>query len=297
VSAYTKDDLVRLPKRHDTFVGIDSDGCVFDTMEVKQKKFFHREIVRCWGLGPIESQTRRAAEFVNLYSKSRGQNRFLALLRMFELMAEWPEIARSGVPLPGLAPLRGYCGSGLELSNATLKREVERTGDAELRRILDWSLAVNRAIDREMGEVPPFQGVRECLERFAARSDVIVVSQTPEEALVKEWNLHGLARYAGAIAGQELGTKGQHLDLATKGKYDPDRILMIGDAPGDRKAAAQVKAHFYPINPGREEASWARLLAEAYDRFLAGTYGGAYEQALAAEFEALLPDRPPWARA
>ena len=27
-----------LPKKHDFFIGIDSDGCVFDTMEVKQKE-------------------------------------------------------------------------------------------------------------------------------------------------------------------------------------------------------------------------------------------------------------------
>jgi hypothetical protein len=51
---------------------------------------------------------------------------------------------------------------------------------------------------------------------------------------------------------------------------------------------------FYPINPGHEEQSWQRFYQEAADRFLAGTYKGAYEAALIAEFEQYLPETPPW---
>jgi hypothetical protein len=69
---------------------------------------------------------------------------------------------------------------------------------------------------------------------------------------------------------------------------------MIGDAPGDRDAARAVGALFYPINPGAEELSWQRFHAEASDRFLNGSYAGAYEAALIAEFEKLLSDTPPW---
>ena len=115
-----------------------------------------------------------------------------------------------------------------------------------------------------------------------------------EEALVKEWERAGLTRHIEVIAGQELGTKGEHLKLATQGRWEGGRILMIGDAPGDRKAAAAVRALFYPILPGDEEASWARLRDEAYDRFAAGDYAGAYQDALIAEFEATLPPTPPW---
>jgi len=32
--------LKELKPVHDFFIGIDSDGCVFDTMEIKQKKIF-----------------------------------------------------------------------------------------------------------------------------------------------------------------------------------------------------------------------------------------------------------------
>lgn len=294
MSKFSKDDLVHFPPRHAFFVGIDSDGCVFDTMEVKQKLFFHPLIIQTWNLQPVEKQVRAAAEFVNLYSKWRGSNRFPALLRTFDLLQEWSDVRETGVALPDTKALRAYIDSGVPLSNATLKQAVAASRDPALQRVLDWSLAVNVAIAARMDAVPPFRGVRECLEKLQPRADLIVVSQTPEEALVHEWELHGLESFVELIAGQELGTKAEHLALATDRKYPADRILMIGDAPGDRKAAQAVQARFYPILPGQEEASWKRLADEGIDRFLNGTFDDAYQAALNEAFEALLPETPPW---
>jgi phosphoglycolate phosphatase-like HAD superfamily hydrolase len=263
-------------------------------MEVKQKQFFHGHIITMWGLEKVEKELREAAEFVNLYSKWRGSNRFPALLRTFDLLAERPEVRQSGAALPDTRALRAYVESDLPLGNPSLKEEVQRTADPELQRVLDWSLAVNADIAANMAEIPPFSGVTACLEKIDPHSDSIVVSQTPEEALVHEWELHGLSKFVELIAGQELGTKSEHLQMAAGGKYPPEKILMIGDAPGDRKAAEAVGACFYPINPGAEEASWKRFLEEAYDVFLAGEFKGPYQEQLIAEFEALLPETPPW---
>jgi phosphoglycolate phosphatase-like HAD superfamily hydrolase len=114
------------------------------------------------------------------------------------------------------------------------------------------------------------------------------------EALTREWHEHDIAQYVRVIAGQEMGKKALHLELATKGKYAADHVLMIGDAPGDMTAARANGALFYPINPGQEEGSWERFYQEAFDKFIAGDYAGAYEDQVVAEFEALLPDEPPW---
>ncbi|MBI2438874.1 MAG: HAD family hydrolase, partial [Lentisphaerae bacterium] len=70
----------------------------------------------------------------------------------------------------------------------------------------------------------------------------------------------------------------------------------IGDAPGDLSAAQGVHAHFFPINPGREEASWKLFAQEAFRKFLAGSYGTDYEGTLIKEFNQLLPETPPWMR-
>ena len=126
------------------------------------------------------------------------------------------------------------------------------------------------------------------------KADMIVVSATPTPALEKEWNEHDIARYVKVIAGQEMGKKSEHLTLAAKGKYPPGHVLMIGDAPGDLKAARSIDALFYPINPGDEERSWKRFYDEAKGRFFAGTYAGDYEAALIKEFDRYLPETPPW---
>jgi phosphoglycolate phosphatase-like HAD superfamily hydrolase len=142
--------------------------------------------------------------------------------------------------------------------------------------------------------VPPFPFFRESLEKLAQQADIICVSATPGEALVREWQEHDIARYAAVIAGQEMGSKKEHLKLAAGDKYEKERVLTIGDAPGDLAAARANRALFYPINPGHEDASWERFLGEAAVRFFNGTYAGDYEAGLIAEFDKLLPERPPW---
>jgi phosphoglycolate phosphatase-like HAD superfamily hydrolase len=124
----------------------------------------------------------------------------------------------------------------------------------------------------------------------------MVVSATPGEALEREWREHDIARFMEIIAGQEMGTKKEHLQFAAAGKYPPEKILMIGDAPGDQKAARANGAIFYPINPGSEEASWDRFVQEAGPKFLAGEYTREYEAELIAEFDKVLPEMPPWRR-
>jgi phosphoglycolate phosphatase-like HAD superfamily hydrolase len=89
-----------------------------------------------------------------------------------------------------------------------------------------------------------------------------------------------------------MGTKTEHLQFAAASKYPAEKVLMIGDAPGDYKAAKANGVLFYPILPGSEEASWERLQSEALDRFFASTYAGDYEAKLFAEFDASLPEHP-----
>jgi phosphoglycolate phosphatase-like HAD superfamily hydrolase len=251
-------------------------------------------IIAVWQLERIEPQLRETAEFVNLYSKWRGSNRFPALLKVFELLADRADVVASGVALPSLDALRGYVTSGLPLGAPSLEQEVARTGAPELTRVLKWSHAVSADIDQNMRAIPPFVASIPALAAVQESSDAIVVSQTPEADLVKEWKLHDLERFVEVIAGQELGTKAEHLEMATVGKYAPSRVLLIGDAPGDRAAAQAVGACFYPINPGTEETAWQRFHEEAYPRFLDGTYVGAYEDQLISAFEAQLPEVPPW---
>ena len=95
------------------------------------------------------------------------------------------------------------------------------------------------------------------------KADVMVVSATPGEALVREWEEHGLRALVSLIAGQEMGSKQEHLALAAVGRYEPEKILMVGDAPATWKAARANGVLFYPIDPGSEDESWQRFFEEA----------------------------------
>ena len=289
-----QDPLRKFKQTKDFFVGIDSDGCAFDTMEVKHKECFIPQIIRFFRLAAVSKYAREAAEFVNLYSHWRGINRFPGLTLTLDLLSERPEVARRGFLVPRLTGLKRWIERETKLSNPVLRAEVEATNDPDLAIAYEWSEAVNRTIGDMVREVPPFPFVRESLALLAGKADVMVVSATPSEALNREWEEHGLKDHVSLIAGQEQGSKKEHLALATAGRYAPERILMVGDAPGDRKAAEANGVLFYPIDPGHEDESWRRFHDEALPRFFAGTYAGDYMAEQIARFEALLPEKPPW---
>jgi phosphoglycolate phosphatase-like HAD superfamily hydrolase len=274
------------------FVGIDSDGCVFDSMELKHKECFIPAFIRHYGLQGVSKYAREAAEFVNLYSTTRGVNRFPGLVAQLDWLRRRPEVAARGVTIPALESLRRWIEHEPKLGNPALAEAVAATNDPELQQAMDWSLAVNRAIAEMVEGVPPFPYVRECLERLADAADLLVVSATPNAALEAEWQEHAIAPLVQRICGQEYGSKKELLKVARH--YGPAKALMIGDAPGDYQAAVVNECLFFPINPGHEEQSWHRLFEEGIDRFLAGEFSGEYQQRLLDEFNRLLPERPPW---
>jgi phosphoglycolate phosphatase-like HAD superfamily hydrolase len=261
-------------------------------MELKQKECFTPCTIRCWDLQGVSKYAREACEFVNLYSKSRGINRFPALVEELDWTARRPEVKARGVPVRVPQSLREWIRREKKLGNPALEKAVAETGDPGLRRTLEWSKAVNRAVEETVRGVPPFPFVRESLEKLRGKADVLVVSATPHEALQREWDEHELTRHVAMICGQELGTKKEFLGLATK--YPAGHTLMIGDAPGDFEAAKANLALFFPINPGEEEASWERFFRQGIERFLSGAAAGAYQEELLAEFDRRLPERPPW---
>jgi phosphoglycolate phosphatase-like HAD superfamily hydrolase len=277
------------------FVGIDSDGCAFDSMELKHKECFCPNFINYFELQAVSKYARESWDFVNLYSSTRGCNRFLALIYSLDWLRQRPEVVRRGVRVVRLEALEAFNRSGKPLSNPSLEQALKERPDPQLELCLKWSQHVNRDVKRFVHDVPPFPNVRECLERLAGKADMMVVSATPGEALRKEWQEHDIDRYVALILGQEIGSKSEMLAAAAP-HYPKGRMLMVGDAPGDYKAAKANGALFFPVVPGEEEASWEILLREGIDRFLAGTYAGAFEERLTRDFLAKLPDKPPWKR-
>jgi len=292
--------LKEFKPKHEFFVGIDSDGCAFDTMGIKQRECFCPWLIAYFGLQPVAQAARECKDFADLFSKTRGANRHKTAKRIIaELLPNHPMTKTRNFKVPQYPHYFAWVDNPKSLlSNDGLKMAICETMDSEVKRelelALEWSERVNWAIGETVKGMPPFPYVRESLENIQPQADVIVVSATPNEALKREWEEHDIAGYVEIIAGQEMGKKAQHLEYATRGRYEKDHVLMIGDAPGDMKAAKANDALFYPINPGNEVESWKRFHDEAFDKFIAGQYAGQYEEKVIAEFDAYLPELPPW---
>ncbi len=289
-----QDSLKRLCPDHDFLVGIDSDGCVFDTMEVKQKEFFIPNALKYFDLFAISKILRETWEFVNLYSVYRGGNRFTSLIKVFELLSNRNEVKALKIKLPDLTQLKLWVKSETSLSNSSLSRFYESNAGTDLENIIRWSEAVNKDISDWLRNIPPFASAVDSIKRISLKADIIIVSQTPLEALNREWEEHDLKKYVKVIAGQEHGTKSEHIALSVSDKYSRKQVLMIGDAIGDLDAARNNGILFYPIIPGKEQDSWHRLLNEGLEKFFSGNYPGRYERSLLQEFTNSLPEKPVW---
>lgn len=284
---------------HDFLVAIDSDGCVFDAMGIKQRECFCPMMIACFNLQPVAQAARECKEFADLFSNTRGANRHITMVRILkELLPSHPEVKRLGFPVPRPDHYFEWVNDSQSLlSNEGLKKAAQRATDpkarVQLNQALIWSRRVDEMVSEVVKNIPPFPYVRESLERISGQADIIVCSSTPSEALRREWGEHGIDKYVAVIAGQEMGKKAEHLAVMAK-KYEKNHILMIGDALGDRDAAKKNGLLFYPVNPGHEEESWKKFYNEAFDRLIAGTYSGRYEDMVISEFESYLPENPPW---
>ncbi len=297
MSDYTK-QLQAMEPTKDYLVAIDSDGCVFDAMGIKQRECFCPMMIAYFGLQPVAQAARECKEFADLFSQTRGANRHITIARILtELLPSHPMVKERRFKVPQFPHYVEWVNDPKSLlSDAGLRLAIDKAeGPAkeQLQTALTWSIRVNEMIAEIVRNIPPFPYARESFEKITEHADILVCSSTPVEALLREWAEHDVAKYTSLIAGQEMGSKTEHLAVMTH-KYDPKNILMMGDALGDQKAAETNNTLYYPINPGCEAESWKRFYEEAFEKFLAGQYAGPYQDQRKEEFSACLPETPSW---
>src|SRR6186997_2564182 len=120
------------------FIGIDSDGCVFDSMEIKHKECFTPMFIKHFGLQAVSKYAREVWEFVNLYSKTRGANRFPALSRSLNLLRARPQVIARKVGVADTKAVDEWIARETKLGNATLAAEV-KNGNKGLEHVKRWS--------------------------------------------------------------------------------------------------------------------------------------------------------------
>lgn len=271
-------------KEKEFLICIDSDGSAIDTMTEKHKKAFGPEAVKVWQLTEIEEDFLKIWDKVNLYSHSRGINRFQGLVKTFN------DLKAEGYELPEIKQLEKWTLESNELSNPALSREIENSENKQqLKLALKWSQQVNQVISElEKDSSKVFAGVKKSLAKISAEADLAVVSSANQSALLDEWESYDLKQYVKVILGQEAGAKADNIKDLKEVGYVNNKVLMIGDAPGDLKSAEENGVLFYPIMPCEEEESWQKFAEEAAEKFFKGNYQGEYEDQLIKKFNFIL---------
>ncbi len=265
-------------KHHDYLVCVDSDGCAMDTMDCKHIHCFGPCLVAEWHLEQWKEPILARWNDINLYSMTRGINRFKGLNLMLT------EVNEQYTPIDHLADLTVWVNSGAAPSNDAIQKAIDETGSPILKKALIWSKAVNAAIVALPEELKkPFDGAKEGLAAASAFADVAIVSSANRDAVVEEWTKFQLLDHVDIMLAQDMGSKAHCISEMLKFGYDPDKVLMVGDAPGDQDAAQQNHVHYYPILVRHEAESWAELQKIGLDKLKAGVYTG-YESEKAAAF-------------
>jgi phosphoglycolate phosphatase-like HAD superfamily hydrolase len=267
-------------KKHEFMVCIDSDGCAMDTMEVKHRKCFGPQWIYTYGLEEHFEECMKLWLDINLYSGTRGINRFKGLAMALE------EVQRRGYcHTEGLEEFVTWTKEAKELSNPALLSLTQKSSSECIEKALLWSIRTNRAIHGLPADDAPFPNVKSAMDEMCKKADLVAVSSANKEAVEAEWQKHHLKEDCRVLLTQEAGSKAFCIGELVKMGYDPKKLLMVGDAPGDRTAAAGNGVWFYPILVGKEGESWEKLLNDAFPRLTAGTFDGEYQEQLIAAFE------------
>lgn len=271
--------LQAFAKQKDYLICVDSDGCAMDTMDIKHFRCFGPCMVEEWGLEEWAEPILNRWNAINLYSGTRGINRFKGLAMALT------EIDKVYRPIEGVAELAAWAEHAPELSNQAIAEAAKTAKGPCLAKALSWSQKVNAAIDAlPESDKKPFPGVAEALAAAHSAADVAIVSSANREAVEEEWTRCGLLPSVDVLCCQDSGSKAACIaQLKAKG-YDPAHILMVGDAPGDQAAAQKNGVLFYPILARHEAESWAEFTAKALPALLDGSYGP-YGQEMAKRFE------------
>ena len=267
-------------KTKDFLICIDSDGCAMDTMDCKHILCFGPCLIPVWGLEPWREQVLSRWNDINLYTSTRGINRFKGLAMILT------EIDREKKTVPGIDEFSRWVEEAVELSMPGVQAQWERTGLEIFRQAYEWSDQVNRKIrDLPEDEKKVFSGVCDAVQKAHEFADVAIVSSANRQAVLEEWGRHNLLDYVDVAASQDTGTKADCIRLLMEHGYERDHVLMVGDAPGDYDAARKNRVLFYPILVRKEEESWKRFVWEGLVRMRQGSYAGSYQQQVVEQFE------------
>lgn len=259
--------LEEFKKQKNFLICVDSDGCAMDTMDIKHFKCFGPCMIEEWKLEQWQDSILKRWNEVNLYTMTRGINRFLGLAMVLG------EIDEKYCRIEGIQEFTKWAEGALELSNREVKKMAKNAQSNIFDKALKWSNSVNERINQlKDSDKKPFDGVREALEKAHEWADIAVVSSANKEAVIEEWERCRLTENVDVICCQDSGTKAHCISVLKEKGYDNTHILMVGDALGDKKSADENDVYYYPILVKHEKESWEEFADYAIIRFIKEEY-------------------------
>ena len=258
-------------RKHEYLVCVDSDGCVMDTMNCKHFHCFGPCMVTEWGLEEWKEAILDRWNVINLFSMTRGINRFKGLAMALG------EIDKQYKSIVGIEALQHWAETAPALSNDAVAKAAAEANDADAKLVfekaLSWSKAVNAAIvELDESLKVPYNGAYEGLAAAHRFADVAMVSSANRDAVEEEWGKFGLLEHTDIVLAQDVGSKAACIKEMLKFGYDVNKVVMIGDAPGDCDAAEKNGVHYYPILVNHEKESWDEAIAVAFGKLQSGEY-------------------------
>ena len=164
-------------RKHDYLVCVDSDGCVMDTMNCKHFHCFGPCMVTEWELEEWKDAILERWNVINLFSMTRGINRFKGLAIALG------EINETYTRIPGIAALQHWTETAPALSNDGVAKAAAEATDPEAKLILEKALSWSKAVNAAIVELPeelkvPYAGAKEGLAAAHVFADVAMVSST-----------------------------------------------------------------------------------------------------------------------
>jgi hypothetical protein len=252
---------------------IASEGVLFDPEPAEMSRFLPAFAASFGGSidGEVLAEVWR---FVRLTSRSRGRDRYRCLDEALRLLERRAESAPQRGRLSSTAyALEAWLACELEPSPQSLAAATKGGRRPVLARVLSWSEAVDAAL-LEAPAATAYASACAALPLFAQSAELRLVpapspaSRAPLRRLGVRFSCHGYPVREGP------------------------RVLVVGDTMAALEAARRSRLSFFPIVPGREEESWARLAETGFPRFLRGER--APSRGLLASFLSAFSSNPPW---
>ena len=193
-------------KKHDYLVCVDSDGCVMDTMNCKHFHCFGPCMVTEWDLEEWKDEILDRWNVINLFSMTRGINRFKGLAMALG------EINEKYTKITGIEALQHWADTAPALSNDGVAKAAAEATDLDAKQVLEkalsWSKAVNAAIvELDESLKVPYEGAKEGLAAAHQFADVAMVSSANRDAVEEEWGKFGLLEHTDIVLAQDIGSK------------------------------------------------------------------------------------------